>query len=151
MAISNNSLISIVVPIYNLETYILNCLESIRVQTYSNIEVLLIDDGSSDESGALCDEFVKNDSRFRVIHQKNRGLSEARNIGLRIYKGDYLLFVDGDDYLHPRMIEFLYKAINEGDFSFSMGLYKKVNEYNPKYNPVEYTTRTLNRNEIVRN
>ena len=106
-------MISIIVPVYNVEPYLPFCLESIAQQTYQDFEAILVDDGSTDSSGSICDNFCNKDKRFRVIHQKNRGLPEARNTGLSAAKGDYFGFVDSDDYIHPLMYELLLKACKE--------------------------------------
>ena len=105
-----NELVSIVVPIYDVEKYLEKCIESIRHQTYKNLEIILVDDGSPDESGRICDEFC-NDNRVKVIHKENGGLSSARNAGLKVATGDYIGFVDSDDYVHPEMFEKLYNRI----------------------------------------
>lgn len=99
------SLISVIVPIYKVEDYLPKCVESIRRQTHSNLEIILVDDGSPDGCGAICDEFAKKDSRIRVIHKENGGLSDARNAGIEVAKGDYLAFVDSDDWLEPDAFE----------------------------------------------
>lgn len=96
-----NSLISVIVPIYKVEAYLPKCVESIRNQTHSNLEIILVDDGSPDGCGAICDAFSARDSRIRVIHKENGGLSDARNAGIEMAKGDYLAFVDSDDWLEP--------------------------------------------------
>ena len=95
------SLLSVIVPIYKVEDYLPKCVESIRNQTHSNLEIILVDDGSPDGCGAICDEFAQKDSRIRVIHKENGGLSDARNAGIEMAKGDYLAFVDSDDWLEP--------------------------------------------------
>lgn len=99
--------ISVIVPIYKVLPYIKECVNSILGQTYHNIEVILVDDGSPDECGMVCDEFQKMDNRVVVIHQKNSGLSAARNAGIDIASGDFILFVDGDDWIIPSAIEWL--------------------------------------------
>jgi glycosyltransferase involved in cell wall biosynthesis len=104
-------LISVIVPIYNVETYLLRCLESITSQTYYNLEIILVDDGSTDTSGNICDSFSKTESRSVVIHQANHGLWHARNTGQKVAKGDFLMFVDSDDYLHIDAIRVLYEAL----------------------------------------
>ena len=106
---------SIVVPINNCERYIKRCLDSIKMQTYTNIEVILIDDGSNDNSGKICDEYMKNDSRFIVHHQTNGGVSTARNKGIDFASGDYLMFVDSDDWISKETIELLNKKIEENN------------------------------------
>lgn len=104
-------LISVIVPVYNVETFLPRCLESITSQTYQNIEIILVDDGSTDSSGDICDSFVKAESRSSVIHQANRGLWYARNVGQKKSKGDFIMFVDSDDYLHVDAIRILYEAL----------------------------------------
>lgn len=104
--------VSVVVPIYNVENYLEECIESILNQTYSNIEVILIDDGSTDGSGALCDEYKKKDKRIYVLHKKNGGLSDARNMGIDNAKGEYITFVDSDDIIARDMIEYLLCLLN---------------------------------------
>ena len=99
------SLLSVIVPIYKVEDYLPKCVESIRNQTHSNLEIILVDDGSPDGCGAICDEFAKKDSRIRVIHKENGGLSDARNTGIDVATGDYLAFVDSDDWLEPDAFE----------------------------------------------
>ena len=91
-------LISVIVPVYNVEPYLTACVESVLRQTYSNLEVILLDDGSTDGSGRLCDGFAQKDARVRAVHQQNSGVSAARNAGLDMAKGDYLYFLDGDDW-----------------------------------------------------
>ena len=105
-------LVSVVVSVYNIERYIENCILSLVAQTYKNIEIILVDDGATDKSGDICDYYMKKDSRIRVIHKKNGGLSDARNRGARECKGEYIFFVDGDDTVSPRMVE---KAVGQGE------------------------------------
>ena len=100
--------ISIVVPIYNVEKYLNQCIESIINQTYKNLEIILVNDGSSDNSGKICDEYEKQDERIIVIHKENGGLSDARNAGIEIATGKYIGFVDSDDYIEEDMYELLY-------------------------------------------
>ncbi len=104
-------LISIIVPVYNVEKYLYECLDSIVNQTYKNLEIILIDDGSPDKCGEICDAYAKTDKRISVIHKENGGVSSARNAGLVNAKGDFLFFIDGDDYIHNDCIESLYKSI----------------------------------------
>lgn len=105
--------ISIIVPIYNIEKYLPRCLDSILAQTYKNLEVILVDDGSVDNSGMIADKYARNDQRINVIHQVNKGVSAARNAGLDLATGDYIGFVDGDDYIEPDMYEILMRIIDE--------------------------------------
>ena len=95
----NQPLISVIVPVYNVEKYLEKCVESILSQTYQNLEILLIDDSSKDNSGKLCDDFAKKDSRIRVIHKENGGLSDARNHGIDNSNGEWLTFIDSDDFI----------------------------------------------------
>lgn len=112
--------ISIIVPVYNVEKYVLQCLNSIAAQTFSNFECLVIDDGSNDNSGKICDEFASNDSRFQVIHQTNLGLSASRNKGLDLAQGEFVCFIDSDDYIAPRYCELLLKTIEEANSSIAL-------------------------------
>lgn len=107
----NTPLISIIVPIYNVEDYLAQCIDSILVQSYTNFELILVDDGSPDNCGIICDEYAEKDNRIIVIHQTNGGLSDARNSGLNIAKGEYIAFVDSDDLVHPDFIKSLYENI----------------------------------------
>lgn len=109
----SGSLISVIIPVYNVEKHLHECVDSVADQTYSNLEIILSDDGATDRSGAICDELAAVDSRIRVIHGKNRGPSEARNRGLDIALGEYVMFVDSDDMIHPSTIERLVKIASE--------------------------------------
>lgn len=102
---SSTPLISVIVPVYNSEAFLTRCVDSIRNQTYKNLEIILVDDGSTDASGPLCDAFQAEDPRIRVIHQANGGLSCARNRGLDLCRGEYIAFVDSDDYIAPDMYQ----------------------------------------------
>ena len=110
-----NKLISIIVPIFNVEKYLLRCIDSIVNQSYKKLEIILVDDGSPDRCPEICEEWAKMDTRVRVIHKQNGGQASARNRGLDIAKGEYVAFVDGDDYLHPDFIFTLYKALTENE------------------------------------
>lgn len=103
--------VSVIIPVYNVEKYLRECVDSVLAQTYENIEVILVDDGSPDSCPAICDEYAAHDARVRVIHQENRGLSAARNAGLSIAVGAYVAFVDSDDVISPIMYEQLVTAI----------------------------------------
>ena len=92
-------LISVIVPVYNIREYLERCVESILAQTWENLEVLLVDDGSTDNSGQICEDFARRDVRIRVVHKPNGGLVTARKAGLELAEGDYIGFVDGDDYI----------------------------------------------------
>lgn len=106
-------LISIIIPVYNIEGYLPKCLETISAQTYRNLEIILVDDGSTDGCGSICEEFVKNDNRASVIHQRNQGQWAARNAGLKVAKANYIMFVDGDDYLHIDAVRIMYQSLNQ--------------------------------------
>lgn len=112
--------ISVIVPVFNVEKYLCRCIESILAQTLTDFEIILINDGSSDKSGDLCNEYAKKDSRIKVIHQENGGVSAARNAGLDIANGNYISFVDSDDYIYPQHLEYLYSAICDSDADISV-------------------------------
>lgn len=110
-----NTRISIVVPVYNVEQYIEECLDSILNQTYQDFELILVDDGSKDQSGAICDRYQKEHSNIKVIHQENQGQAATRNHGVEISQGEWVMFVDSDDVIHPCLLEYLYKAAIESN------------------------------------
>ena len=107
--------VSIIVPVYNVEKYLDECVKSILAQTYANIEIVLVDDGSKDTSGSMCDEYKKQDERIVVVHKENGGLSSARNAGMENASGDYYIFVDSDDTISPNMVEEMVKKAKEHD------------------------------------
>ncbi|MDY4077588.1 MAG: glycosyltransferase family 2 protein [Clostridium sp.] len=115
-----NELISIVVPVYNVEKYLKKCIDSIINQTYKNLEIILVNDGSTDNSGKICDEYVLKDNRIKVIHKKNEGLSSARNLGIDISNGEYIIFVDSDDWIKKDMIKKLYEIIQKDNSDISI-------------------------------
>lgn len=104
-----DKLVSVVVPVYKVEKYLSRCIDSILSQTYSNLEVILVDDGSPDRCGSICDDYAQKDGRIRVIHKANEGLSRARNTGIMESEGEYIAFVDSDDCIHVNYIEHLYR------------------------------------------
>lgn len=106
-------LVSIIIPVYKVEKYLTECIESVLKQTYSNIEILLIDDGSPDNSGKICDKYAEKDSRIKVVHKENGGVSSARNVGLEHAKGEYIAFVDSDDFVDESYIEKMYINLQE--------------------------------------
>ena len=128
--------ISVIVPVYNTADYLKECLDCFLAQTYKNFEAILVDDGSTDNSGAICDEYAKNDKRFKVIHKENGGVSSARNAAIDVATGDYIGFVDSDDTFLPEMYEDFAKIIesDEPDLVLSDGMREKgyVNSTNPK-------------------
>lgn len=111
--------ISVIVPVYNNEKYIRDCIDSILNQTFTDFELILVDDGSSDNSGVICDEYALNNSRIKVFHQKNRGVCAARNVGIDNAQGEYITFVDSDDYITNNALEVLYNdaVIHNADIS----------------------------------
>lgn len=112
--------ISVIVPVYNVEQYLERCVDSIINQTYTNLEIILVNDGSTDNSGKLCDELAKKDERIRVIHKENGGLSDARNRGIDEAESDLVGFIDSDDYIDSDMYEVLLKKLNDTDADLSM-------------------------------
>ena len=108
-------MISIIVPVYNTEKYLHNCIDSLLAQTYTDIEILLVNDGSTDGSGAICDACAARDARIRVMHQQNAGVSSARNAALAVASGEYIAFVDSDDWVSPEYIEAMQSAMTEAD------------------------------------
>ncbi|MBO5712949.1 MAG: glycosyltransferase family 2 protein [Clostridia bacterium] len=121
-----SKLISIIVPVYKVEQYLDRCITSILNQTHTNIEVILVDDGSPDNSGAICDKYAKLDSRVKVIHKENGGVSSARNLGLELAKGEYFGFIDSDDYIEPNMYESLYAEIEKSGADMAVCGFKQV-------------------------
>lgn len=117
--------ISVIVPVYKVEDYIRQCIESVLNQTFTDFELILVDDGSPDNCGKICDEYAEKDPRIIVIHQENRGVSAARNTGLDVMRGKYVTFVDGDDYISEDYLEVLHFAVSSEDFDMAMcGFYK---------------------------
>lgn len=116
----NLPLISVIVPVYKVENYLRRCIESIQAQTYRNLEIILVDDGSPDNCGAICDEYASGDERIHVIHKANGGLSDARNTGINVARGEYLGFIDSDDFIANDMYELLYQRIIEENADISI-------------------------------
>lgn len=116
--IKQDKLVSIIVPVYNVEPYLEDCLDSIVSQTYKYLEIILVDDGSTDSSGAICDCYAGKDSRIKVLHKENAGVSAARNSGLDMAAGDYVVFVDSDDMIHPEMVDIYMQAQDEDSVLF---------------------------------
>lgn len=104
---------SIIIPVYNSSNYIIRCLDSIKKQIYNNFECIIIDDGSTDNSFSICNDYIKSDSRFKIIHQENKGVSVARNAGLNAVTGDYIVFVDSDDFIELNLLQELNETIQE--------------------------------------
>ena len=121
-------LISVIVPIFKVEQFLPRCVNSIRSQTYKNIEIILVDDGSPDRCPEMCDTYAQMDTRIQVIHKKNGGLSDARNAGIEKAKGNYLCFVDSDDYIQPTMLEAMLTEAQKNDVSLVIANLKVVDE-----------------------
>ena len=121
-------MISVIVPVYNVEKYLRRCVETIQKQTYADLEIILIDDGSTDDSGKICDDFSKGDRRIKVIHKKNEGLSAARNTGMENATGEYITFVDSDDYIDSKMYEKMIMALESSHCDLCMCGSKTVDE-----------------------
>ena len=122
-------LISVVVPIYNVEKYLKTCIETIIKQTYKNIEIILVNDGSTDNSLQICNEFKEKEKRIKVINKKNGGLSDARNIGLKKAKGKYICFIDSDDFINEKYIEELHSLIIKNNAQIAICSFENVNEF----------------------
>lgn len=123
---SGQELISVVVAVYNIEAYVERCARSLMAQTYGRLEILLVDDGSTDGSGAICDALAKEDERIRVIHKENGGLSDARNAGIEAASGSLIAFVDGDDWVEPRMYADLYACMRDFDAPIAVCRYRQI-------------------------
>lgn len=124
----NNPTISIIVPVYNVEKYLHQCIDSILAQTFTNFELILVVDGSPDKSGEICDRYAKLDNRIKVIYKENGGVSSARNIGLEAAKGQYIGFVDGDDFIHHEMYQTLYYHAVKNSSDIVLCDYQKIRE-----------------------
>lgn len=139
----NKTLISVIVPVYNVERYLGMCIESICAQTYTGLEIILVDDGATDRSGEICDMWAEKDRRIRVIHKVNGGLSEARNVGIAAARGEWLMFVDSDDFITPDTIERLYQAATEQNCEIAVCNIVRIFDdgtTEPFYNPVSEMT-----------
>lgn len=140
----NKKLVSIVVPIYNVEEYLRECIDSICTQTYENIEIILVDDGSTDTSPEICDTYQKIDSRIRAFHKNNGGLSDARNYGLNVATGEYIAFIDSDDYIDESFVKNLLQAAEENDADIAVCSYRKVYDKPiQKYGNINYIAETV--------
>lgn len=144
-------LISVIVPVYNVEKYLDRCVESIVNQTYTNLEIILVDDGSPDGCPAMCDFWAKKDRRIKAIHKKNGGLSDARNVGVSISSGEYIGFVDSDDWIAPEMYERLYESIQRSNSDISACSVQMVweNSITPNRMLVQPQNLILNREDAI--
>lgn len=133
-------LVSVIIPAYNAEKYIAFCLDTVTAQTYRNLEIIVVDDGSKDSTGKICDEYAEKDSRIKVIHQENKGLSAARNAALEIMHGQYIAFIDSDDYIDPRYVDSLLKMCIDNDSQISACL--ALDTYERKLVELNHSNRT---------
>lgn len=144
-------LISVIIPVYNVEKYINRCLDSVIGQTYKNIEIILVDDGSTDNSGKICDEYAEKDKRIRVIHKENGGQSEARNYALGVAKGKYITFLDSDDYITKDYIEYMYELLKNSSADISICGVQIVNFEDKEYKIDETEVKIYNTKEAFEN
>lgn len=121
-------LVSVIVPVYNVEKYLRKCIDSILNSDYQNIEIILVDDGSKDHSGIICDDYKKVYNNIKVIHKQNGGLSSARNAGIEASVGDYILFIDSDDYITEKFVSYLVETMDKYDVDVVQGNYEKIDE-----------------------
>ena len=145
-------MVSVIVPIYNVEKYLKRCIDSILNQTYKNLEIILVDDGSPDKCPQICDEYAKSDKRIKVIHKQNAGVSAARNDGLAIAQGDLIGFVDSDDFIHPSMYEEMVNYLVSQDcdlVSCSFTKFSTEEEINNNLDMNLFPKETLTRNEAI--
>lgn len=135
----NNKLVSVIVPVYNVEKYLAQCIDSIINQTYKNLEIILVNDGSPDNSGKIADDYATQDERIKVIHQKNSGVSAARNAGINRSIGDYICFADADDYLMPDYVEYLLNLAiqNNADVSLTTEMFTTYYQNQTKKDTIE--------------
>ena len=136
-------LLSVIVPVYNVEKYLRQCLDSLLAQSATDFEVIMVDDGSSDKSGDICEEYASSYSNFRVIHKKNEGLGMARNTGLEHVNADYVMFLDSDDYLDSDCIETLYQFLQDNDVDLCKGGFKRVNDDGKIVDRISYDNQTF--------
>ena len=129
-------LISIIIPLHNVEKYLNKCIQSVVNQTYENLDIILIDDGSTDRCPQICDEWAEKDLRIRTIHKTYGGVADARNVGLSAANGEYIGFVDSDDYVENTMFEHLYKVLKETNADISICDFQKITE-NGEIIPIE--------------
>lgn len=143
-------LISIIIPVYKVEKYLDRCINSIVSQTYSNLEIILIDDGSPDSSPIICDNWRKKDARIQVIHKSNEGLSATRNLGIELASGDYISFVDSDDYCLPLMYEKLVSMQEEYDAEITIcNFFNEESSYRVE-NKAELKKKIYTPNELIK-
>ena len=143
-------LISIIVPVYGVEAYIVECIESLINQSYKNIEILLIDDQSPDKCPEICEKYAEIDKRIKVIHKENGGAGSARNVGLRNYRGEYVCFVDGDDYVDENYIQVLYDAISKNNADIAVIDYEYLYKNKVEKNDLPIQNEKLSNTEYLK-
>lgn len=124
-----DELVSVIIPVYNVENFLKRCVDSVIDQTYAVMEIILVDDGSSDKSGEICEDYANKDHRIKVVHKKNGGLSDARNAGITVSSGEYIMFVDSDDWIRKDCVKRLLSALQYGKTQISACAYIKTDEY----------------------
>ena len=150
MSIIDNRMVSVIIPAYNVEQYVERCVYSVTKQTYRNLEIILVDDGSTDCTGIICDKLAKEDNRISVIHKTNGGLSDARNAGIDVSRGEYISFVDSDDYITSDMLEHMMNAMCETDISMVVvGFWKQSGDAREYCGPT--TERVVSSEEALKN
>lgn len=142
-------LLSVIVPVYNVEDYLSKCIDSLIVQTLKDIEIILVNDGSIDKSGDICDKYRLKDNRIKVIHKENGGLSDARNVGIDIARGKYISFIDSDDWIEPKMFEILYSLAIKNEADIVQGDYIKVYDENVIVNNISERITKYNSEQIL--
>lgn len=144
----SSPLISIIVPVYKVELYLRRCLDSVVNQTYKNLEIILVDDGSPDNCPQICDEYAMKDNRIIVIHKENGGLSDARNAGLDICKGDFISFIDSDDWVEDDYISTLYELFSD-DIDIAVGNFQQFSKDNRFFSPEKQAEGVFSSNKIL--
>lgn len=143
------NLISIIIPVHNVEQYLRQCIDSVINQTYKNLEIILVNDGSTDNSGKICDEYAAKDNRIEVIHKQNGGVSSARNVGLDVATGDYIGFVDSDDYIEQDMYEYLFSINKKNNTSLAVCNFYIVKDENILTSPTIVKHSVLSAEEML--
>lgn len=149
----NADLISVIVPVYKVEAYLEKCVDSILAQSYKNLEIILVDDGSPDGCGEICDRYAQIDQRIVVVHKENGGLSDARNAGLDICRGKFVTFIDSDDWVEPEYVEYLYSLIRDHQADLSICEFRYVTEAGNEMNKPsdDHSVVVMNTEEALRN
>ncbi len=146
--------LSVIVPVYKVENYLHKCVDSILGQTYKALEIILVDDGSPDKCGKICDEYAVKDERIKVIHKSNGGLSDARNAGIEVAEGEYITFVDSDDWIEKDMYEILMKGATENSTKLAVGGVKVYDEaqaqYRQKYDKIVISERIISKEKYMK-